>query len=146
MASSQSFSIIQRRMLLSPCPASPVKRELPLWTSAMRLPQWSSLLHLAQHVGQEHHLAVAGAGDEGVVRVAGMLHDEARVHDVGPTAHALQVTLPALAIGRIREHEIEFVSVEGVGGKGGAVLDVVRLAAFSLEDEVGLAVWRRSPG
>ena len=38
MASSQSFSMIQRRMLLSPCPASPVKRELPLWTSAMRLP------------------------------------------------------------------------------------------------------------
>ena len=38
MASSQSFSMIQRRMLLSPCPASPVKRELPLWTSAIRLP------------------------------------------------------------------------------------------------------------
>ena len=26
-------------MLLSPWPASPVKRELPLWTSAMRLPR-----------------------------------------------------------------------------------------------------------
>jgi hypothetical protein len=38
MASSQSFSMSQRRMLLSPCPASPVKSELPLWTSAMRLP------------------------------------------------------------------------------------------------------------
>ena len=38
MASSQSFSMIQRRMLLSPCPASPVNRELPLWTSAIRLP------------------------------------------------------------------------------------------------------------
>ena len=38
MASSQSFSMIQRRMLLLPCPASPVKRELPLCTSAMRLP------------------------------------------------------------------------------------------------------------
>ena len=38
MASSQSFSMIQRRMLLSPCPASPVKSELPLCTSAMRLP------------------------------------------------------------------------------------------------------------
>ena len=38
MASSQSFSMIQRRTLLSPWPASPVKRELPLWTSAMRLP------------------------------------------------------------------------------------------------------------
>ena len=38
MASSQSFSMIQRRMLLSPWPASPVKSELPLCTSAMRLP------------------------------------------------------------------------------------------------------------
>ena len=38
MASSQSFSMIQRRMLLSPCPASPVNRDLPLWTSATRLP------------------------------------------------------------------------------------------------------------
>ena len=35
-------------MLLSPWPAAPVKRELPLRTSAMRLP----------------HLAVAGAGQE----------------------------------------------------------------------------------
>ena len=38
IASSQSFSIIQRRMLLSPCPASPVNNELPLCTSAIRLP------------------------------------------------------------------------------------------------------------
>ena len=40
MASNQSFSMIQRRMLLSPCPASPVKSELPLCTSAMRLPSF----------------------------------------------------------------------------------------------------------
>ena len=38
MASSQSFSMIHRRMLLSPWPADPVKSELPLWTSAIRLP------------------------------------------------------------------------------------------------------------
>ena len=36
MASSQSFSMIQRRMLLSPWPASPVKSDDPLCTSAMR--------------------------------------------------------------------------------------------------------------
>ena len=71
-------------------------------------------LHLAQHVGQEHHLAVAGTGDEGVVRVAGVLHDEARVRDVGLAAHALQVALPALAVGRIREHEVELAGREGV--------------------------------
>src|SRR5206468_2011949 len=39
MASSQSFSMIQRRMLLSPWPASPVNSDEPLWTSAMRLPR-----------------------------------------------------------------------------------------------------------
>ena len=38
MASSQSFSISQRRMLLSPWPASPVNSDEPLCTSAMRLP------------------------------------------------------------------------------------------------------------
>ena len=38
MASSQSFSMSQRRMLLSPWPASPVKSDEPLCTSAMRLP------------------------------------------------------------------------------------------------------------
>ena len=38
--------MIQRRMLLSPCPASPVNRELPLCTSAMRLPSavWRFIL------------------------------------------------------------------------------------------------------
>ncbi len=38
IASSQSFSMIQRRMLLSPWPASPVNSDEPLCTSAMRLP------------------------------------------------------------------------------------------------------------
>ena len=46
MASSQSFSMIHRRMLLSPWPASPVNRELPLWTSAIRLPRGVSFLIL----------------------------------------------------------------------------------------------------
>ena len=49
MASSQSFSMIQRRMLVSPWPASPVNRDEPLWTSAMRLPsgvRWFILVSL----------------------------------------------------------------------------------------------------
>jgi hypothetical protein len=33
------------------------------------------MLHLAQHVGQEEHLAVAAAGDEGVFGIAGVLDD-----------------------------------------------------------------------
>ena len=99
MASSQSFSMIQRRMLLSPCPASPVKRELPLWTSAMRLPADVLIvfrLHLAQHVGQEHHLTVAGARDEGVVGVAVVLHKEACIPDAGLAAHVLKVAFQLL--------------------------------------------------
>ncbi len=47
MASSQSFSMIQRRMLLSPWPASPVNSDEPLWTSAMRLPSGVSCFILA---------------------------------------------------------------------------------------------------
>jgi len=43
IASNQSFSMIQRRMLLSPWPASPVNRDEPLWTSAMRLPSQPDL-------------------------------------------------------------------------------------------------------
>ena len=62
MASSQSFSMIQRRMLLSPWPASPVKSEEPLCTSAMRLPSGVPCFILLQHVGQEEHLAVAATG------------------------------------------------------------------------------------
>ena len=39
------------------------------------------VLHLAEHVGQKEHLAVAAAGDEGVFGIAGVLDDEARVFD-----------------------------------------------------------------
>ena len=139
MASSQSFSMIQRRMLLSPWPASPVKSELPLWTSAMRLPRGVSLLHLAQHVGQEHHLAVAGTGDEGVLRIAVVLDHEAEIVDPALAAHALQIGLPALAVGRIGEHEVELAGGECVRGERGAVPDVGRFVALSLQDEIGLA-------
>jgi hypothetical protein len=33
-------------------------------------------LHLREHVGQEQHLAVAGAGDERVLGVAGVLESQ----------------------------------------------------------------------
>ena len=98
-----------------------------------------AVFHLAEHVGQEHHLAVAGAGDEDVLRVALVRHDEARVPDARLAAHALQVALPGLAVGRIGEHEVELAGGEGVGGERGAVLHVVGFHALALEDEVGLA-------
>ena len=96
-------------------------------------------LHLAQHVGQKHHLAVAGAGDERVVRVAVVLHEEAQVREARLAPHALQISLPALAVGRIGEHEVELAGGEGVVGQGGPEPHVVRLDAFALEDQVGLA-------
>ena len=99
MASSQSFSMIQRRMLLSPCPASPVKSELPLWTSAMRPAERGVPLHLGELVGEEEHLAVARPGDQGVLGVPGVLDHEARIAHLLLAAHALQVGLPALAVG-----------------------------------------------
>src|SRR5258705_1102031 len=40
MASSQSFSRIHWRMLLSPCPASPVNNAEPLWTVESNIRQW----------------------------------------------------------------------------------------------------------
>ena len=97
------------------------------------------LLHLADHVGEEDHLAVAGAGDEREIGVAVVLDEEAGIGDAGLAAHALEVALPALAVGRVGEHEIELAGGEGVGREGGAVLDVVGLDALALEDEIGLA-------
>ena len=55
MASSQSFSMIHRRISLSPDPASPVNRGDPLKTMARRLPPsvFGHRLHLRDHVEQE---------------------------------------------------------------------------------------------
>ena len=79
MASSQSFSMIQRRMLLSPWPASPVKSERAVVDLGDAAAERRVVLHLREHVGEEEHLAVAGAGDERVLRVAVVLDHEARV-------------------------------------------------------------------
>ena len=68
-----------------------------------------------------------------------MLHDEAGILDAGLAAHALKVGLPALAVGRVGEHEVELAGGEGVRRESGAIVDVVGLAPLSLEDQVGLA-------
>jgi hypothetical protein len=57
-------------------------------------------------------------------------------------AHALQVGLPALAVGRVGEHEVELARGEGVVGERGVLRpadDVVRRVALALEQQVGLA-------
>ena len=57
-------------------------------------------------------------------------------------AHAFEVALPALAVGRIGEHEVELAGAEGVVGERRvlrAADDVVRRVALALEQQVGLA-------
>ena len=74
--------------------------------------------------------------------VAGVLDDEARVAHGLLAAHALQVGLPALAVGRVREHEVELARREGVVGEGrvlGTADDVVGRLALPLQQQVGLA-------
>ena len=140
MASSQSFSMIQRRMLLSPCPASPVKRELPLWTSAMRLPILRVVLHLAQHVGQETSSGrrwSESLGSSSGLPSCSTTKRGSVMPDLPPMRS--RSALPALAVGRIGEHEVKLPGWESVRGERGAILYVVRLAAFSFQDEVGLA-------
>ena len=53
MASSQSFSMIQRRISLSPEPAPPVNSGEPLKTIAERGRRPPRRLHLADHVLEE---------------------------------------------------------------------------------------------
>ena len=58
-------------------------------------------LHLAEHVDQEHHLAITGAGDQAHGRVVAVLDNEARVAHAIFAAQEFQVPLPAFAVGRI---------------------------------------------
>jgi hypothetical protein len=107
----------------------------------MRLPSAEAVVHLRRHVHQEQHLAVAGAGDERQL-LAGVHDLEARVAHAVLAAHGLEVLLPALAVGRVGEHEVEFLAGEGVvrqRGPLGAADDVVGVLALALDQHVGLA-------
>ena len=81
-------------------------------------PQPGGLLHLGEFVGQEQHLAVTGAGHQRVLGIAGVLNHKTRIVHFLLAAHALQVGVPALAIGRIREHEIKLPRRKAVVGQG----------------------------
>ena len=88
------------------------------------------VVHLRGHVGQEEQLAVAGAGDEGQF-LALVHHLEARVAHTVLAAHRFEVFLPALAVGRVGEHEVERLGRKGIvrkSGPFGAADDVVRLS------------------
>src|SRR6476659_4075705 len=104
-------------------------------------PERRAVLHLGEQIREEHHLSVARARDEAVFRIACMLDDEARVANTVLPTHALLVALPALSVGWIREHEVEFARRERVIGERrpfGAADNVFGLLAFALEQEIGL--------
>ena len=100
------------------------------------------VLHLGEHVGQEQHLTVARPRNERVLCVSCVLDDEARVLDPLLAPHTLKVRLPALSVGRVREHEIELAGGERVVRKGGVLgptHDVVRRLPLALEEEIRFA-------
>ena len=69
MASSQSFSSTQRRMLLSPWPASPVNSAEPLCTSAMRLRDTATEAEAIIAALQERRSALISAAVTGQIDV-----------------------------------------------------------------------------
>ena len=60
-ASSKSFGGIQRRISISPLPASPVKSGEPYILMATREPPSSRAAEVCQHVQKEQELTVADA-------------------------------------------------------------------------------------
>ena len=68
-----------------------------------------------------------------------MFHHEAGIPHARLAPHPLEVALPALAVRRVGKHEIKLAPGECVPGQRGAVLDVVRLGALPLQNQVSLA-------
>ncbi len=103
------------------------------------------VLHLAQHVCEKEHLAIAAAGDERVFGVAVVLDDEARIFDVlvaTVAAHSVEVALPAFAVRRIGEHEVEGARANLVvreRREGGTADDVIRRVTVAFEQQVSFA-------
>ena len=142
MASSQSFSISQRRILLSPWPASPVNSEEPLWTSAMRLPagvSWHILL--AMFARKSIWPSLDRVMREYSLSSACVILKRGSLHAILP-AHRFEVILPALAVGWIGEHELELSGGKGVvreRGVFGAADDILGVVALALQQHIGLA-------
>jgi len=94
------------------------------------------VLHLADHVGKEHHLPVARTRHQAKFRVAVVLDHEAGVQHLFliAAAEAVQIGFPALPVGRIGKHEMKGCRGESIAGKGGAEADVVRLFPLAFEE------------
>ena len=98
--------------------------------------QRGSLFHLRQHARQEQQLAIARARHQRVFGVARVLDHEARVAHPLLAAHALQVGLPTLPVGRVGDHEVELAGRERVVGQRGSLRparDVVGSLALSFQ-------------
>ena len=98
------------------------------------------LLHLADVVEQEQQLTIRRTGNhrKRLAICGGSV--EAGVEDflLLAAGHALRVGLPALAVGRICQHEVERTRRMLIAGQRGAVGDVHGLLAVALEHHVCL--------
>ena len=93
--------------------------------------QLGLVFHLREHVRKEQQLAIARTCDERVLGITCMLDDEARVLDAVLTTHAFKIALPALAVWRIGEHEVELARGEGIVGERGVLGPPTMLSAAS---------------
>jgi hypothetical protein len=96
------------------------------------------VLHLGKHVCQEQHLPVARPCDEAVFGIARVLDNETRIAHAPLAAHAPLIALPAFAVGRVRQHEVEFAKRKRVIRERRpfrAADDVVGFLAFALEQQ-----------
>ena len=97
------------------------------------------VLHLRKLVGQEHHLAIAGARDQAVSRIVAVWEYKAWVREVPLSANALKIILPALTVGGVGKHEVEAPRRESIVSECRSVTDLFGGAAFALQKQVGLS-------
>ena len=74
-----------------------------------------------------------------MLRIAAVLHNETWVQDTAAPTHAFLIGLPAFAVGRVGQHEVELVRREAIVSQGGPIVNVVGRRALALQDQVGLA-------
>ena len=142
MASSQSFSMIRRRMFALSLPRRSGEQRTAVVDLGDPAAERRVPLHLRQLVGEEQHLAVARTGDQRVLGVARVLDQEAVIPHPLLAAHPIEVGLPTLSVGRVREHEIELARRKCIVRERRvlrAAHDVVGGLALALEEQVGLA-------
>src|SRR5262249_2913157 len=100
------------------------------------------MLHLAQQVGKEKQLTIAGAGDERIFRVSVVLKQETGVFKLILSTHSFQMPFLTFAVGWVRQHEVKLARAEDIVGKRGVSWptdDIVCGVAFALEKEISFA-------